>query len=55
MLQTGEILTEFSLVKIISILIVLFPSIMFLEVELPKGYKKISGLIFAFKAIYLLA
>jgi hypothetical protein len=56
MLQTGDILTGFSLVKIISILIVLFPSIMFFEVELPKGYKKKTiGLIFAFIAIYLLA
>lgn len=53
MLQTGDILTGFSLVKIISILIVLFPSIMFLEVELTN--KKIIGLIFAFIAIYLLA
>ena len=53
MLQTGDILTGFSLVKIISILIVLFPSIMFLEVELTN--KKTIGLIFAFIAIYLLA
>lgn len=53
MLQTGDILTGFSLVKIISILIVIFPSIMFLDVELTN--KKIIGLIFAFVAIYLLA
>ena len=53
MLQNGDILTGFSLVKIISILIVLFPSIMFLDVELTN--KKIFGLIFAFTAIYLLA
>lgn len=53
MLQNGDILTGFSLVKIISILIVLFPSIMFLDVELTN--KKIFGLIFAFVAIYLLA
>ena len=42
MLQNGDILTGFSLVKIISILIVLFPSIMFLDVELTN--KKIFGL-----------
>lgn len=53
MLQFGDILTGFSLVKIISILIVIFPSIMFLDVELTN--KKIIGLIFAFVAIYLLA
>ena len=53
MLQNGDILTGFSLVKIISILIVLFPSIMFLDVELTN--KKIFGLIFAFTALYLLA
>lgn len=53
MLQNGDILTGFSLVKIISILIVIFPSIMFLDVELTN--KKIIGLIFAFVAIYLLA
>ena len=53
MLQNGDILTGFSLVKIISILIVLFPSIMFLDVELTN--KKIFGLIFAFTSIYLLA
>lgn len=53
MLQYGDILTGFSLVKIISILIVLFPSIMFLGVELTN--RKIVGLIFAFLAIYLLA
>ena len=52
-IQNGDILTGFSLVKIISILIVLFPSIMFLDVELTN--KKIFGLIFAFTAIYLLA
>lgn len=53
MLQNGDILTGFSLVKIISILIVIFPSIMFLDVELTN--KKIIGLIFAFIAIYMLA
>ena len=53
MLQNGDILTGFSLVKIISILIVLFPSILFLDVELTN--KKIFGLIFAFISIYLLA
>lgn len=53
MLQTGDILTGFSLVKIISILIVLFPSIMFLDVKLTN--RKIFGLIFAFIAIYLLS
>ena len=53
MLQNGDILTGFSLVKIISILIVLFPSILFLDVELTN--KKIFGLIFAFVSIYLLA
>lgn len=52
MLQNGDILTGFSLVKIISILIVIFPSIMFLDVELTN--KKIIGLIFAFIAIYML-
>ena len=53
MLQNGDILTGFSLVKIISILIVLFPSILFLSVELTN--RKIIGLIFAFIAIYLLS
>jgi len=53
MLQKGDILTEFSLVKIISILIVLFPSIMYFDVELTNN--KIIGLIFAFVAIYLLS
>jgi hypothetical protein len=42
----------FSLVKIISILIVLFPSILFLKVQLTN--KKIVGLIFAILSIYLL-
>ncbi len=52
MLQTIDILTGFSLVKIISILIVLFPSILFLKVQLTN--KKIFGLIFAILSIYLL-
>jgi len=53
MLQKGDIFTEFSLVKIISILILLFPSIMYFDVELTNN--KIIGLIFAFVAIYLLS
>ncbi len=53
MLQYGDILSDFSLVKIMSILIVLFPSIMFLDVKLTNS--KIIGLLFAFTAIYLLS
>lgn len=53
MLQNGDMLTGFSLVKIISILIVLVPSIMFLDAELTN--RKKLGLIFAFISIYLLS
>lgn len=53
MLQNEDIVTGFSLVKLLSILIVLFPGIMFFNVKLTNT--KIVGLIFAFVSIYLLA
>jgi hypothetical protein len=52
MLQTHDIISGFSVVKILSILIALLPSVVFLGVELTN--KKIVGLLFAFIAIYLL-
>ena len=52
LLQKGDLITEFALVKIISILIVLLPSIMFFGSILTT--KKIIGLIFGIIAIYLL-
>lgn len=53
MLKKGDILTDFALVKIISVLIIIFPSMMFLDVELTN--RKILGLLFAFMSIYLLS
>jgi multidrug transporter EmrE-like cation transporter len=52
LLQKGELVTQFALVKIISILIVILPSIMFFGSELTT--KKIIGLMFGMIAIYLL-
>ena len=52
LLQQRDILTGFSLVKIMSILLVLLPSLLFLNVKLTN--EKIIGLIFAFIAMYLL-
>jgi hypothetical protein len=52
LLQQCDILTSFLLVKIISIIIVLVPSIMFWDVKLTN--QKFIGLILAFIAIYLL-
>ena len=52
LLQKGDLITDFALVKIISILIVLLPSIMFFGSILTM--KKIIGLIFGIIAIYLL-
>jgi len=52
LLQKGDLITQFALVKIISILIVILPSIMFFESILT--IKKIIGLIFGMIAIYLL-
>lgn len=53
LLQSGDLLTGFSLVKIISILIIIVPSMIFLDEKLT--IKKIFGLFFALIAIYLLA
>lgn len=50
--QKADILNAFSLVKIISILILLFPSIIYFDTELTNN--TIIGLIFTFIAIYLL-
>ena len=52
LLQQRDILTGFSLVKIISIILVLLPSLLFLHVKLTT--EKIIGLLFAFIAMYLL-
>jgi multidrug transporter EmrE-like cation transporter len=52
LLQKGDLITEFALVKIISILIVILPSMMFFGSILTT--KKIIGLIFGIIAIYLL-
>ena len=52
LLQQRDILTGFSLVKIMSILLVLLPSLLFLNVKLTN--EKIIGLLFAFIAMYLL-
>jgi hypothetical protein len=51
-LQNKDILTEFALVKILSILFVIIPSIMFFGSELTV--KTVLGLIAAVVAIYLL-
>ena len=52
LLKTGELVTLFALVKIISILIVIIPGIIFFGSILTT--KKIIGLIFGLIAIYLL-
>ena len=52
LLEKGELVTQFSLVKIISILIVLIFGIIFFGSELTT--KKIIGLIFGMIAFYLL-
>lgn len=52
LLQESDIVTGFSLVKIMSILLVLLPSLLFLNVKLTN--EKIIGLLFAFIAMYLL-
>jgi drug/metabolite transporter (DMT)-like permease len=53
LLKNADILTQFTLVKIISVLILTVPSIIFFGTILT--IKKILGLIFAVTAIYLLA
>jgi hypothetical protein len=53
LLKKADILTQFTLVKIISVLILTVPSIIFFGTILT--IKKILGLIFAVTAIYLLA
>ena len=53
LLEKGELVTQFSLVKIISILIVLIPGIVIFGTELTM--KKIIGLLFGIIAIYLLS
>jgi multidrug transporter EmrE-like cation transporter len=53
LLQSDDFLSGFSLVKIISILIIILPSVIFLNEKLT--IKKILGLVFAIIAIYLLA
>ena len=52
LLKKGEIITQFALVKIISILIVIIPSIIFFNSVLTT--KNTIGLIFGMIAIYLL-
>jgi len=52
LLKKGDLITQFALVKIISILIVLIPSIIFFNSVLTT--KNIIGLIFGMIAIYLL-
>ena len=52
LLQESDIVTGFSLVKIMSILFVLLTSLFFLHVKLTN--EKIIGLLFAFIAMYLL-
>lgn len=52
LLKNGDILSQFSLVKILSVLLLIIPSMLFFGSELTT--KKIIGLIFAFTAIYLL-
>jgi hypothetical protein len=52
LLQHCDILTSFVLVKILSILIVLFQSVFFLDTKLTRD--KIIGLIFSFIAIYFM-
>ena len=52
LLQESDIVTGFSLVKIMSMLFVLLSSLFFLHVKLTN--EKIIGLLFAFIAMYLL-
>ena len=52
LLKDNDILAQFALVKIISILIILLPSILFFGSVLTT--KKIFGLLFSIIAIYLL-
>lgn len=52
LLQLENILVGFSLVKILSILIVLISSLLFLDVKLTN--RKILGLLIAFVSLYLL-
>jgi multidrug transporter EmrE-like cation transporter len=52
LLQRSDIVTGFSLVKIISILLVLLPSLVLLNVKLTTD--KIAGILFAIIAMYLL-
>jgi multidrug transporter EmrE-like cation transporter len=52
LLKKEDILTQFSLVKIIAILIVIIPSILFFGTELTIS--KIFGLLFGIASIYLL-
>ncbi len=52
LLKNGDIITQFALVKIVAILIVLIPGIMFFNSILTT--KQIIGLIFGMIAIYLL-
>lgn len=51
-LAKEDILTQFALVKIIAVLFLIIPSILFFGTELTN--KKIIGLIFGLGAIYLL-
>ena len=52
LLKKDDILTQFALVKIIAILMVIIPSMLFFGTELTKS--KIFGLIFGVMSIYLL-
>ena len=52
LLQKSDIITGFSLVKIVSIILVLLPSLFLLNVKLTN--EKIIGLLFAIMAMYLL-
>ena len=52
LLKKDDVLTSFSLVKIISILIIIIPSILFFGAQLTMG--KIIGIILGTIAIYLL-
>jgi hypothetical protein len=52
LLQRSDIVTGYSMVKIISILIVLLPSLVLLNVKLTN--EKIIGILFAIIAMYLL-
>ena len=52
-LESGDLLSEFSLIKIFAILIVIIPTILFFKEKIT--IKKVLGLILAFAAIYLLS